>query len=73
MPLREGEEKWEFWNMRAKKLGNIYGENRGTGFAGNVWDTDALSPTITTMGGGNREPLIIEEYEENSSLRDQQK
>ena len=34
----------------------------GTGFAGNVWDTEGLAPTISTMGG-NREPLIMESYE----------
>ena len=46
-------------NMLCKRLFNIYGENRGTGFAGNVWDIQGLSPTITTMGGGNREPMIV--------------
>lgn len=41
--------------MEVKRLGNLYGEDRGTGFAGNVWDKDGISPTITTMqGGGER-------------------
>ena len=48
---------------RPIRLFNIYGENRGTGFAGNVWDAEGLAPTISTMGGGNREPLIMEGYE----------
>lgn len=43
------------------RIGNIYGEDRGTGFAGNVWDKEGISPTITTMQGGGREPMIIEE------------
>ena len=34
------------------RIGNIYGPSRGTGFAGNVWDKEGLSPTITTCGGG---------------------
>lgn len=34
------------------RIGNIYGPNRGTGFAGNVWDKEFISPTITTCGGG---------------------
>ncbi len=46
-------------DITVKCLGNLYGENRGTGFAGNVWDKNSLSPTITTAQGGNREPLII--------------
>ena len=43
-----------------KRIGNLYGEDRGTGFAGNVWDKDGISPTITTMQGGGREPMIID-------------
>ena len=42
------------------RIGNIYGENRGTGFAGNVWDKEFISPTVTTCGGGHREPIIME-------------
>ena len=33
------------------RIGNLYGENRGTGFAGNIWDTEGISPALTTMGG----------------------
>lgn len=47
--------------MEVKRIGNLYGEDRGTGFAGNVWDKSQLCPTITTMQGGGREPMIIEE------------
>lgn len=47
------------------RIGNIYGPHRGTGFAGNVWDKDYVSPTITTCGGGNREPMIMEIFYEN--------
>ena len=42
------------------RLGNIYGEQFGTGYAGNVWDENAISPTIMTMQGGNRQPLIVD-------------
>ena len=42
------------------RLGNIYGEEKGTSFAGNVWDKEAVSPTLTTMQGGNRQPMILE-------------
>lgn len=38
-------------NNRTIRLFNIYGEDRGTGFAGNVWDTEGIAPTIMTMGG----------------------
>ena len=50
------------------RIGNIYGPHRGTGFAGNVWDKEAVAPTITTCGGGNREPMVIEiEYEQQKT------
>jgi hypothetical protein len=49
------------------RIGNIYGENRGTGFAGNVWDKEGLSPTITTCGG-QREPIITEVIYERDDL-----
>ena len=41
------------------RLGNIYGEHCGTGYASNVWDKDAISPTLMTMQGGNRQPMVI--------------
>jgi site-specific DNA-cytosine methylase len=42
------------------RLGNIYGEQFGTGYAGNVWDTNGISPALMTMQGGNRQPLVID-------------
>ena len=53
--------------MEARRLGNIYrnyGENQGTGFAGNVWDKQSICPTLTTMQGGGRQPMIIEEEDD---------
>ena len=46
--------------MEIKLLGNIYGEKCGTGFAGNVFDSNGIAPTITNMQGGGRQPMIIE-------------
>lgn len=31
-------------------MGNLYGYFRG-GFAGDVWDTESISPTILSNGG----------------------
>lgn len=33
---------------KPKRIGNLYGVDRGTGFAGNVWNKNAICPTITT-------------------------
>lgn len=43
-----------------KRLGNIYNENFGSGYAGNVWDINGCCPTITTSQGGGREPMICQ-------------
>lgn len=43
------------------RIGNIYDEKFGTGYAGNVWDTDGVSPTLQTAQGGNRMPLVLDE------------
>ena len=37
--------------MEQRRLGNLYGDDRGTGFAGNVWDKNYISPYLTTMQG----------------------
>lgn len=46
--------------MSVNKYGNIYGGDKGGCFAGNVYDSNAISPTLTTMEGGNRQPMIVE-------------
>ena len=44
-------------------IGNLYGPDRGTGYAGNIWGKQGLAPALTTMGGGMREPMIVETME----------
>lgn len=46
--------------MEQRRLGNLYGDDRGTGFAGNAWDKNYISPSLTTMQGGMREPMIVD-------------
>ncbi len=45
---------------KVTRIGNIYGPEKGTSFAGNVWNRYGICPTLTTMGGGNRQPLILD-------------
>ena len=40
-------------------IGNINRPDFETGYAGCVWDTNNISPTLTTMQGGGRQPHII--------------
>lgn len=44
---------------RVLPLGNIYGYTGGN-YAGIVYDTKGLSPTLLTMQGGNKQPIILE-------------
>ena len=54
----------EVTEMEIKLLGNLFGDDKGTGFAGNVWDKDHLSPTLNTMQGGCKQPMILESVNE---------
>lgn len=49
--------------IRCNRLFNIYGRDKSTGFAGNVYDIEGIAPTLNTCEGGNREPLIIDSDE----------
>ena len=43
------------------RLGGLYDDEDGRHQAGAIWDKDAISPTLDTMQGGNRQPFIIDE------------
>lgn len=43
-----------------KFVGNVNRSDFGTGYAGGVWDTNNISPTLTTMQGGGRQPHIMQ-------------
>lgn len=47
--------------IELKRLGNLFSDKWGTGLPYNVWDKNGLCPTLTTMQGGGREPMIIDE------------
>lgn len=51
------------------RIGNIYGEQFGTGYADNVWDKNGISPTITTCTGGGRQPHISEVIDDKIAIR----
>ncbi len=42
-----------------KFIGNVNREDFVTGYAGGVWDDSHISPTLTTMQGGGRQPHVI--------------
>lgn len=44
--------------MEVKRIGNIYGFTGGS-YAGAVYDPEGIAPSIDTMSGGNRQPMIV--------------
>lgn len=49
--------------MNQRKLFNIYNATGGN-FAGWVYDPSCIAPCLSTMGGGNQQPLITENMTE---------
>lgn len=47
-------------DIKVKRLGNLYGYTGGS-YAYMVYDPEGLAPTLNCMGGGGREPMIVEE------------
>lgn len=45
--------------MKPNRIGGLY-DTDIKHQAGSVWDKDSVAPTIDTMQGGSREPMIIE-------------
>lgn len=44
-------------------LFNIFGYTGGS-FSGNVYDVNSIAPTLNTMSGGYRQPIILTDMEE---------
>ena len=51
---------------REKRLSNLFGATGGN-HAGWVYDIRYLAPTLNRMGGGYREPIIVEVVIEDDS------
>ena len=51
--------------MTIRKIGNLFGATGGS-YAGNIYDPEGLCPTINCSGGGWREPMIMEVYEDEA-------
>lgn len=43
------------------RIGGLYDDENSRHQAGAIWDKDAISPTLDTMQGGNRQPFIVTE------------
>lgn len=45
-----------------QRLGGLFDGEKGRHQAGSVWDKDGLAPTLDTMQGGYRQPMITDEF-----------
>ena len=58
--------------MEEKRIGNIYGFTGGN-YAYNVYDSNNLCPTLNSMQGGGRQPMIATEQVANQEIIHQEK
>ena len=55
----KGNDNWTGNFIKQTRLGGIYDTETKRHQAGSIWDKEGLAPTIETMQGGNRQPIII--------------
>ena len=46
------------------RLGGLYDDEKGKHQAGSIWDKGGTAPTLDTMQGGHRQPLVVDEPQE---------
>ena len=51
------------------RIGGLYDTETSKHQAGAIWDKGAVAPTVDTMQGGNRQPLIVEDFYKNRGER----
>lgn len=51
------------------RIGGLYDTETSKHQAGAIWDKGAVAPTIDTMQGGNRQPMIVEDFYKNRAER----
>lgn len=59
--------KNESANLRTVRIGGLYDTDKKTHQIGSIYDKNQLSPALDTMGGGNRQPLIVEDIKLNGA------
>ena len=65
LDIDSNKEKFEFSvkneEIDLNRLGGVFDTDKAKRQAGAVWDKDGLCPTLDTMQGGWRQPLVVEE------------
>ncbi|WP_317395511.1 DNA (cytosine-5-)-methyltransferase [Faecalicoccus pleomorphus] len=55
--------------LRVHQIGNLFQYKRENPSAGRVYDQNGLSPTLTNMQGGHRQPYIVENMPKIAAMR----
>ena len=50
----------DYKDPKCVRVGGLYDHNGKKHQAGSIYDTDGLAPTLSTMQGGNQEPIIVD-------------
>lgn len=56
--------------IKVSRLGGLYDQGENKHQMGSVWDKNGIAPTIDTMTGGLREPMVVEESKVLGGLSD---
>lgn len=51
------------------RIGGLYDTETSKHQVGAIWDKGAVAPTVDTMQGGNRQPMIVEDFYKNRAER----
>lgn len=48
--------------LQQNRIGGIFDDEKGKHQAGSIWDKEGLAPTLDTMQGGYRQPMITDNF-----------
>lgn len=58
--------------IEVERIGGMFDTDDKTKQAGAIFDKNGLSPTLTDMQGGYRQPMIVASYQEHATVREDQ-
>lgn len=69
LAARDYKQPKQIIEVKPIRLGGVFDDYKGRHQAGSIWDKDQISPTLDTMQGGWRQPLITETSEEFNQFK----
>lgn len=69
LAARDYKQPKQIIEIKPLRLGGVFDDEKGRHQAGSIWDKEQISPTLDTMQGGWRQPLITETSEEFNQFK----